>query len=178
MLGLQGQLRRLISRIDDLVQGKLDAANEILLAQVLLVLFVVHVVRFDYELLRLLKEVVHVELLDEVRVRVVPDGLGATQALLDRVAASRVQSVEHDEAVRLGADVHLGHVSERQRKLNSLLQLVARSHAYIVLQGLQSRIVDVGCATTARHCLVKTLLALAFSRRARLEYSTHIYVAK
>ena len=89
----------MITRVNDLVECKLGTADKILLLQVLLILFVVHVVSLEDELLIFLEEVVNFELLDKVWVRVVPDGLRSTQDLLHSLSASLVESINYDETV-------------------------------------------------------------------------------
>ena len=104
--------RRLITTGDHAAESKLDEADVVLLGKVICLRLIIHVVYLDTEGLLFLEEVVHLELLYEVGIVVVPDGLRLAQHLLHALVAALFHLVDHTEAVRLGGRVHLRHVSQ------------------------------------------------------------------
>jgi hypothetical protein len=66
----------LVSRCDDLMEFKLESANEVMSSQVVDLLVIIHIIYFTFELLLLLEVVLTGNGLDPLRVEVIVDGLG------------------------------------------------------------------------------------------------------
>lgn len=83
------------------MQLKLDFSYVFLSRKIILLIFVIHIVRLEQKSLRLLEEVIHLDLCNKVRIKIVVDALCFANPLLYCFAALFLKLEKDDECICL-----------------------------------------------------------------------------
>ena len=151
---------------------ELHLTNIVLSMQILFLVLIVHVVGLQNECLLLLKEVVNLDLRNEVRVQVVINALSPAHLGLQRLVALLLHLVQHNERIRLRESVHVRQVPQAESKTQRLFQLGCVCIADVTFDRLEGCIVDILASLHYGSSTDCSGIVLCL-RGTRLKYSTH-----